>query len=196
MEREPGRFRVAAEMISAVCNDVLLDFRRDIGPIEDRCFLNLAVIIANRHILGSVPQLLSRSVQSVTVSLARCPHRVGREGTCSPVPGIAGSRFFFDIVSPCCLGQPLVSFPFRLCGRLVPERNLIHRIDPQWHGATESGKLPNRSTFGGNLEAMYKELAQYFRDDSLRDDNDVEYLSQTRSDVRFIASSFTAIKAA
>ena len=43
---------------------------------------------------------------------------------------------------------------------------------------------------------MYKELAQYFRDDSLRDDNDVEYLSQTRSDVRFIASSFTAIKAA
>ena len=38
-------------------------------------------------------------------------------------------------------------------------------------------KAPKPIDFGGNLEAMGKELAQYFRDDSLRDDKDAEYLS-------------------
>jgi hypothetical protein len=50
----------------------------------------------------------------------------------------------------------------------------------------------------GNLEAIAhcKELAQHFRDDSLRDDKDLEISVSTRSGVRFIARSFTASKAA
>jgi hypothetical protein len=62
--------------------------------------------------------------------------------------------------------------------------------------------VPMRDRVGidlkSNLEAIAhcKQLAQHFRDDSLRDDKDLEYLSSTRSDVRFIVSSFTASNAA
>jgi hypothetical protein len=137
---------------------VALDFPRQISAVEDWRFLDLSRTGSRRRILGSVPQFLCRSVQSINRLIGPAARIVSARGNLLACFGYGQVAIFLRHFLLLGWANPLASLPFPRCPRPGPfqsERNLIHRIDS--HGGRGHPKVescPNSAPDGSDAEAL------------------------------------------